>query len=105
MMLDLGELLAVVLSSSGVLGAGLTAVLGWMLKKAKRDAERKRAERISLELQRLEGEERLNEVVLALVRAKGETTDELKAALDGYRRYLEKRRKIRDEILSNHTVE
>ncbi len=101
---DFGELLVMLLSSSGVLGAGLTAVLGVMLKKARRDAEQKRAERIAVELQRLEGEERLSAVVLALVRAKGESTDELQDALDDYERYLEKRRELRDKIIGNYTV-
>lgn len=101
---DFGELLVMLLSSSGVLGAGLTAVLGVMLKKARRDAEQKRAERIAVELQRLEGEERLSAVVLALVRAKGENTDELQDALDDYERYLEKRRELRDKIIGNYTV-
>lgn len=101
---DFGELLVMLLSSSGVLGAGLTAVLGVMLKKARRDAEQKRAERIAVELQRLEGEERLSTVVLALVRAKGESTDELQDALDDYERYLEKRRELRDKIIGNYTV-
>ncbi|MBQ0092962.1 MAG: hypothetical protein KBS45_06530 [Clostridiales bacterium] len=101
---DFGELLVMLLSSSGVLGAGLTAVLGVMLKKARRDAEQKRAERIAVELQRLEGEERLSAVVLALVRAKGENTDELQDALDDYEQYLEKRRELRDKIIGNYTV-
>ena len=101
---DFGELLVMLLSSSGVLGAGLTAVLGVMLKKARRDAEQKRAERIAVELQRLEGEERLSAVVLALVRAKGESTKELQDALDEYEAYLEKRRELRDKIFSNYTV-
>ena len=101
---ELGELVVVILSSSGVLGAGLTAVLGLMLRKARRDAEQKRAERISLELQRLEGEERLSDVVLALVRAKGEDTEELLAALDAYGKYMEKQRELRNQILSHYTV-
>ena len=61
------ELLAVFLSSTGVLGAAVSAVLAGMLRRAKKDAEAKRSERIALELQRLEGEERLSEVVFGMV--------------------------------------
>lgn len=101
---ELGELIAVFLSSAGVLGAGLTGVLRVMLRRAKQDAEKQRAERISVELQRMEGEERLSEVVLALVRASREDSPELREATRAYGDYLEKRRRLRDEILSRYTV-
>ena len=59
------ELLAVVCSSAGILGTVVSAVLVWMLTKAKKDAEEKRKERIAMELFRLEGEELLSTLVLA----------------------------------------
>lgn len=103
---ELYELLAVFLSSTGVLGASLSAVLAVMLRRAKRDAERKRAERVSMELQRLEGEELLSGVVLALIRVCGGTSGEpeLEAAMQAYSRYLDARRKLRNEIVSSHTI-
>lgn len=103
---DVYELLAVFLSSTGVLGVFLTAVLSVMLRRAKQDAEKKRAERVSLELQRMEGEELLSCVVLALIRVNGGTAGqpELEAALQAYNRYLQERRTFRNSIVSDHTA-
>ena len=97
------ELLAVFLSSTGLLGIGVSAVLACLLRRAGKDAERKHAERIKLELQRLEGEERLSEVVLALAkRVPGDQS--LNEALRGYSDYLARTRHARDEMLSRYTV-
>lgn len=101
---DVYELLAVFLSSTGVLGAMVSAVLACMLRRAKKDADAKRAERIALELQRLEGEERLSEVVLALAHVCTAKDSTLENALRAYSRYLEESRAFRNGIISNHTV-
>ncbi len=104
---EIYEVLAIFLSSTGALGAALSALLAVMLRRARQDAEKKRSERISLELQRMEGEERLSEVVLALVRVcgpAGATDPELTAALQSYSQYLEARKTLRNQILSNYTV-
>lgn len=98
------ELLALFLSSTGVLGAAVSAVLAGMLRRAKKDAEAKRAERIALELQRLEGEERLSEVVLALAHVCGSHDPMLENALRAYSRYLEESRAFRNGIISSHAV-
>ncbi len=97
-------MLAVFLSSTGILGAAVSAVLAWMLRRAKKDAEAKRAERIALELQRLEGEERLSEVVLALAHVCTSRDPLLENALRAYSKYLEESRAFRNGIVSNHTV-
>ena len=101
---ELYELLAVFLSSTGAVGAAFSAVLACMLRRARKDAEQKRKERISMELSRLEGEECLSEVVLALVHVCGRDDPELKQALRAYSAYLERRRTFRNEIISSYTV-
>lgn len=101
---DLYELLAVFVSSTGAIGAAVSAVLAFMLRRARKDAEQKRKERISIELSRLEGEECLSEVVLALVHVCGKDDPELKDALHTYSKYLEHRRTFRNEIISSYTV-
>lgn len=122
------ELIAVFVSSTGVLGLGVSAVLAFLLRRAKSDAEQKHAERIQLELQRLEGEEKLSAVVNALAsvalarHVPGEKAcnaacsaacdaacddaldAELDAALRDYREYLTLTRRARDEMLSRYTV-
>lgn len=97
------ELLAVFLSSTGVLGIGVSAVLAYLLRRAKKDAEQKHAERIQLELQRLEGEELLSAVVLALAKKAGED-ERLEQALHAYAEYLTRTRRSRDEMLSRYMV-
>lgn len=97
------ELLAVFLSSTGVLGLGVSGVLAYLLRRAKKDAEEKHAERIKLELQRLEGEELLSAVVLALAKRAGED-EKLESALHAYGDYLKRTRRARDEMLSRYTV-
>ncbi len=104
-MADLYELLTALLTSAGLLGGTVGTVLAVMLKRARRDAEKKHAERIAMELQRQEGEERLSRVVLALARLCGDLHDaELTQALQEYNRYLDERRILRDEIVSGYTV-
>ncbi|MCH5183843.1 MAG: hypothetical protein J1E00_06680 [Oscillospiraceae bacterium] len=96
-------LLAVFLSSTGVLGLGLSAVLAYLLRRAKQDAEQKHAERIKLELQRLEGEELLSAIVLLLAKKAGED-EKLGQAMQAYGEYLKRTRRSRDEMLSQYTV-
>lgn len=97
------ELLAVFLSSTGLFGLGFSAVLAYLLRRAKSDAEQKHAERIKLELQRLEGEELLSAVVLALANRVG-TDEALEQALHAYAEHLQNTRRSRDEMLSRYTV-
>lgn len=100
------ELLAVFLSSTGLLGIGVSAVLACLLRRARSDAEQKHAERIQLELQRLEGEEKLSAVVLALARrASDQSGDQsLDDALLAYSDYLLRTRRARDEMLSRYMM-
>lgn len=97
------ELFAVFLSSTGVLGIGVSAVLSYLLRRAKKDAEQKHAERIKLELQRLEGEELLSAIVFALAKKAGED-EKLGQAMQAYGDYLKRTRRSRDEMLSRYTV-
>ncbi len=104
-MADLYELLTALLTSAGLLGGTVGTVLAVMLKQVRRDAEKKHAERIAMELKRQEGEERLSRVVLALTRLCGDLHDaELTQALKEYNRYLDERRILRDKIVSGYTV-
>ena len=96
------ELLAVVCSSAGILGTVVSAVLVWMLTKAKKDAEEKRKERIAMELFRLEGEELLSTLVLALVQGGRENDPALETAAKAYEEHWEKRKHFCNELLSNH---
>lgn len=100
-------LLAAFLSSTGVLGIGVSSVLAYLLRRAKKDAEQKHAERIKLELQRLEGEELLSAVVSALAKralAEQGEDEKLNQALQAYGDYLKRTRRSRDEMLSRYTV-
>ncbi len=99
---QLYELLAVIFSSAGVLGTVLSAVLAWMLRRAKKDAEQKRKERIAMELFRLEGEELLSALVLALVQGGRENDPALETAAKAYEEHWEKRKHFCNELLSNH---
>ena len=60
------DLFGVIAASTGLLGAAVSGVLAFLLHRAAGDAERKHAERIRLELERLEGEELQSAVLLAL---------------------------------------
>ena len=101
---ELYELLAVFFSSAGVLGTTVSAVLVWMLRRAKKDAEEKRRERIALELYRLEGEELLSALVLALVRAGNTADPDLETAAKAYEQHWEKRKHFCNEFITNHTA-
>lgn len=101
---ELYELLAVFCSSAGILGTAVSAVLAWMLRRAKKDAEEKRAERIAMELFRLEGEELLSALVLTLVRVNGGNDPAVEGAAKAYEQHLEKRKHFRNQLISNHTI-
>lgn len=102
----IAELLPVILTSAGMTGGLFSAVLTLALNKAKRDAEKKRAERLKLELLRLEGEERLSELMFALLRhsRNDEHASELCDAERAYTEYLEKSRHLKNEIISEYTA-
>lgn len=96
--------MAVFCSSAGVLGTAVSAVLAWMLRRAKKDAEEKRKERISMEMFRLEGEELLSALVLTLVRANGGNDPAIEGAARAYEQHLEKRKHFRNQFITNHTI-
>lgn len=95
------EVITVVLSSAGLTGSVVAAVITAAVKKARADAERKRQERLRLEVLRLEGEERLSQVLFALMRyVRGDGSEqELDEAEYAYSEYLEKGRKAKNEII------
>ncbi|MBO4277489.1 MAG: hypothetical protein J5925_03715 [Clostridia bacterium] len=101
-----GEFLTLALSSAGAAGSLLACVFAWMLKKAKRDADRHREERLKLDMLRLEGEEKLSELVYAMVRqVRGAgSARELDEAEAAYSEYLESARRMKNEILSYYTA-
>ena len=101
---EIYELLAVFFSSAGVLGTAVSAVLAHMLRRAKKDADQKRKERIALELYRLEGEELLSALVLALVRAGDAQDPSLETAAKAYEQHWEKRKHFCNEFITKHTA-
>lgn len=100
------ELAAVVLSSAGVIGTVVAGVLSVVLRQTKTVAEKRRKERIQLELQRLEGEEKLSQLILLLIKfSKGLCEmEELDNAERNYIAYLEKTRASKNEILTEHII-
>lgn len=100
------ELLIVSLSSAGILGTIITSLLGVILKQTKAVAERRRKERVFLELQRLEGEEKLSQLILLLIKfSKGLCEmDELDNAEKSYIIYLDKNKEQKNEILTEHII-
>lgn len=102
----IGELLIVVFSSAGVLGTIIATLLGIILKQTKSVAERKRQERVLFELQRLDGEEKMSQLILSLLKfSKGLCEmDELDTAERNYVLYLEKNRERKNEILTEHII-
>ena len=101
-----GEFITLALSSAGAAGTLLACVFAWLLKKARREAERHREERLRLDIMRLEGEEKLSELVYAMVRqVRGAgSARELDEAEAAYSEYLENARRMRNEILSYYTA-
>ncbi|MBO4452446.1 MAG: hypothetical protein J5793_00770, partial [Clostridia bacterium] len=54
------EVFALILSSAGVAGTAAALVFGYIMKRAKQNAEKRRDERLKLDILRLEGEEKLS---------------------------------------------
>lgn len=102
---ELTELLITLFSSAGLAGALFALLLEHVLKRAKADAERRRKERISLEILRCEGEEVTGNLLMTLVSFGrglcGET--ELNRATEEYERFLEKSRALKNSLLTGHT--
>ncbi len=105
------DLLGVAAASAGVLGAVVSGVLAYLLHRAAGDAARKHAERIQLELERLEGEELESAVLLALadrvtayMPAGSPDDDALAQALRAYSEHLVNTRHTRNELLSRYTT-
>lgn len=100
-----GELLTVVLSSAGLTGSLIAGITKIAIKKAKDDAERKREERLRLEILRLEGEEKMSALIFALLRhSRGNGNDkELDDAEKAYNEYLENSNRLKNEIIGLHT--
>lgn len=103
----LSELLIVSLSSAGIFGTLIASLLGIVLKQTKTVAEKRRQERVLLEIQRLEGEEKLSQLILSLLKfSKGLCEmDELDHAEKNYMQYLEKNKERKNEILIEHTIQ
>lgn len=103
----LGELLPLILSSAGVTGSVFAAIMTAVFKKVRSDAEQRRAERLRLEIMRLEGEERLSALLFAMLRrSRGMGTDsELAEAERAYNEYLKKSRMLKNEIIGEYTFE
>ncbi|MBR4278769.1 MAG: hypothetical protein IKT34_01210 [Clostridia bacterium] len=95
------EVLPIILSSAGLSGSIIAAIVTASIKKAREDAERKRRERLRLEILRLEGEEKLSKALFALMRySRGiGSEEELDEAERAYSEYLEKSSKAKNEII------
>ncbi len=99
------EFIALLLSSAGITGTFITAIFTYMLKKAKADADEKRKERLSLEIMRLEGEEKLSKLLFTLLRYSRNLCGdkELSQAEEEYAEYMEKTQRLKNEIIGKHT--
>lgn len=101
------EIVTAVLSSAGLTGSLFAAIISIAIKRAKKDAERKREERLTLEILRLEGEEKQSELLFAILRdLRGLGTEkELEDAEESYRAYLEKSRELKNKIIGANTFD
>lgn len=102
----LGEVLPIVFSSVGLTGSLFAVIITVAVKKAKRDAEQKRAERLRLEILRLEGEEKMSALLFAMLRhSRGsENERELEDAEEAYIEHLENSSKLKNEIIGLYTA-
>ena len=100
------QILTLVLPSAGLTGSIFAIILAAAIKRAKKDAEIKRAERLRLEILRLEGEERIHQLLLAMLRlVRGMGSDEeLNKAEKDYMEYLENCKTLKNEIIGTHTL-
>ena len=101
----LAELLPIILSSAGVTGSLFAAITIYAIKKAKKDADLKREERLKLEILRLEGEEKLSSLIFAMIRSiNGSGSEkELDETIHAYTLHIEKSRALKNLIITNHT--
>ena len=97
----LSESIPLVLSTATVSGGVFAAIVGIAVNKAKKDAEKKREERLKLEILRLEGEEKLSALLFSLLRhLRGNGSDkELENAIRDYTKHLETSKKLKNEII------
>ena len=100
------EVLPIILSSAGITGSLVAAITVHAIKKAKTDAERKREERLNLEILRLEGEEKLSELIFAIVRrlCDNGSVEELLDTMHAYTEHIEKSRQLKNSIIGSHTT-
>ncbi len=101
----LEEILTLVLPSAGLTSGIFTIVLTAAIRHAKKDADRKRQERLRLEILRMEGEERIRELLFAMLRyVRGSGSEsELDNAEKAYCEYLENCKALKNEIIGTHT--
>ncbi len=102
----LEQILTLVIPSAGLTSGIFGIVLTAAIRKAKKDADIKREERLRLEILRLEGEERVRELLIAMVRCvKGTGSEyELDLAEKSYLEYLENCKTLKNEIIGTHTL-
>ena len=101
----LEQMITAILSSAGLTGGIVATIVTAALKKARKDADLKRQERLKLEILRLEGEERLSSLLFAIIRhlRGGGSEKELIDAERAYIEYLESSNKLKNEIIGIHT--
>lgn len=101
----LTELVPIILSSAGATGGLFAAITVFAIKKAKKDADLKREERLKLEILRLEGEEKLSALIFALLRKlNGAGNDkELDETIHAYTLHIERSNALKNLIITNHT--
>ena len=100
------QILTLVLPSAGLTGGIFAIVLAAAISRAKKDAEVKRAERLRLEILRLEGEERTSELLFAMLRlVRGIGSEaELNQVEKAYIEYLDDCKNLKNEIIGTHTL-
>lgn len=103
---SVSEFVALLISSAGLSGTLLGIVFTFLLKRAHSEAEKKREERLLLEIQRLEGEELMSNLLFALVRFARGLCDEcdLEEAEQQYSRYIQNSRTVKNRILGSYTA-
>jgi hypothetical protein len=102
----LSEIFPIVFSSVGISGSFFAAIITVAIKKAKKDAEEKRAERLRLEILRLESEEKMSKLLFAMLKhSRGcDNERELDDAEEAYIEHLENSSRIKNEIIGLYTA-
>ena len=100
----LAELLPIILSSAGATGSLFAAITVYAIKKAKKDADIKRQERLQLEILRLEGDEKLSALIFALIRSINGNGDEkeLNDTIHAYTEHINKSNALKNLIITTH---